>query len=65
MEKETKLVLIGMFEKLLIRKPRQTNAPVCSSFQVKIYPRSQQAAHFSIIIHSQMKKGTKLVSVGM
>ena len=31
MEKETKLVLIGMYEKLLIRKPRQTNAPVCSS----------------------------------
>ena len=27
MEKETKLALIGMCEKLLIRKPRQTNAP--------------------------------------
>ena len=43
----------------MTRKPRQTNAPVCCSFQVKIYPRSQQAAHFSIIIHSQMERRYK------
>ena len=60
MEKETKLVSIGMYEKLSIKKPRQTNSPVCCSFQVKICPRSQQAAHLSIIIHSQMGKGTKI-----
>ena len=29
MEKETKLVFIGIYEELLIWKPRQTNAPIC------------------------------------
>ena len=59
MEKVQKLVWNGKEEKLLTRKPRQTNAPVYCSFQVNIYPRSQQTANFSIMILLQMEKVQK------
>ena len=63
MENKTKLVLIGMLEKSLTRKPRQTKAPVCCSFQVNIYPRSQLDS--SLLSNNSVSKGTKLVSVSI
>ena len=65
MEKDTKLVSVGNVRKIIDKKAQANKCPSMLQFPGKIYPRSQQSAHFSIIIYSRMEKGTKLVPVGM
>ena len=65
--KRYKISFSWYVRKLIDKKAQANKCPGLLQFPAgKDLPiRSQQTAHFSIIIYSQMEKGIKLVSVGM
>ena len=55
--------------KIIDKKAQANKCPSLLQFPGKDLPKvttdTVYTAHFSIIIHSQMEKGTKVVSIGM